>query len=251
MKLLEFQTPHGRFFTCHNDVLFVDHLSRGIIYEEEVIFQYVLPLFQHMDASLPKIILDIGGHIGSHSVLYAKYIPNLTVLTFEPQYVLYQVLQMNLQYNQLYNVYPYHIAIGEREGTCTLECRTRDLYDVEVDVEYDTDLLINYGGISVGKGGERVSMCSIDSLQLPACHYMKIDVEGAESLVLLGALQTIRKYRPFIFFEHTDKTVTEDMKESMGIPKDRVIEDALCILEKERYKCIPIDGGNILALPEN
>lgn len=251
MKLLPYYTQHGIFFTCHNDVVFIDHLSRGKVFEEEIIFQHIFPLFQQIDPSIPKVILDIGGHIGSHSVVYAKYIPNVTVYTFEPQSTLFQILQMNIQYNQLTNVYAYHTAIGSHEGICTLEGTTRDLHNVEVNVTYDTDRLINYGGIGIGKGGETVPVCRIDSLHLSACHYMKIDVEGAESLVLLGALQTIRTYRPFILFEHTDKYVTDEMKESMNIPTDQMIEDSVSMLQKEGYVCIPIEGGNILALPEN
>lgn len=249
MKLLKFETQHGTFFTCHNDVVFVQNLSKGKVFEEEIIFEHILPRFQKIDASLPKIVLDIGGHIGSHTLLYAKYIPNVTVHTFEPQSVLYHILDMNLTYNKVKNVITYNTAVGETNGFCTMSKMLYDGYNKEV--SYETDTLLNYGGLSVGTGGEKVSICTIDSLNLPACHYMKIDVEGAESLVFLGALQTIRKYRPFIFFEHTDKTVTSDMKESVGIPKDRMIEDAVVILEKEGYKCTPVEGGNILAIPEN
>jgi FkbM family methyltransferase len=33
-------------------------------------------------------------------------------------------------------------------------------------------------------------------------HFMKVDVEGAELQVFLGAIRTLRKYRPYIMFEH-------------------------------------------------
>ena len=245
MKLLQFETPHGTFYTCHNDIVFVDHLSKGIVFEEDLIFQYILPLLQ---SSSPKIVLDIGGHIGSHTVLYAKYIPNVTVHTFEPQSVLYQILTKNVSQNNLTNVKTYPTAVGHKEGMCTMSEMLYDGYNTKI--TYDTDRYLNYGGVSVGKGGEAVSICTIDSLQLPGCDYIKIDVEGAEALVILGGLQTIRMYRPLLFFEHTDKTVTAEMKESMGIPKEQEIEDPLEILQKEGYQCIHVKGENVLALPK-
>lgn len=245
MKLLQFETKHGTFFTCHNDIVFVDHLSKGIVFEEDIVFQHILPRLQ---SSKPKIVLDIGGHIGSHTVLYAKYIPNVTVHTFEPQSVMYQILTKNVIHNHLENVKTYHTAVGHKVGTCTMSDMLYDGYNTKV--SYDTDQILNYGGLSVGRGGETVPVCTIDSLHLPGCDYIKIDVEGAEALVLLGALQTIRNYKPILFFEHTDKTVTEEMKEGMDIPKDQVIEDSLTILEKEGYQCIHVDGGNVLALPK-
>lgn len=247
VKLLKFQTNHGTFFTCHNDVVFVEHLAKGIVYEEDIIFKYIISRFQKMDSSIPKIILDIGGHIGSHTLLYSKYIPNSTIYTFEPQKELYNILKMNLTVNAITNVNTFNCAVGELNGTCTMSGMLYDGYNTTV--SYDTDRLLNYGGITVGMGGEKIDMISIDSLNLPACHYMKIDVEGAEALVFLGALNTIRKYKPFIMFENSDKTVTDEMKASIGIEKDRIIEDPIYLLEKEGYYLSRIEGGNILAIP--
>ena len=51
----------------------------------------------------------------------------------------------------------------------------------------------------------RVNVRSIDRMiaagELPPPWLMKIDVEGAEVMVLLGALQTIRRHRPLLFVE--------------------------------------------------
>ena len=43
---------------------------------------------------------------------------------------------------------------------------------------------------------------TVDSLDLPVCHLIKIDVEGMEREVLQGAEQTIRRFRPVLYMEN-------------------------------------------------
>jgi hypothetical protein len=42
----------------------------------------------------------------------------------------------------------------------------------------------------------------LDSLDLPACHFVKADVEGMELSVLRGAEQTLRRHRPLLYVEN-------------------------------------------------
>lgn len=63
---------------------------------------------------------------------------------------------------------------------------------------------------------------TIDSLGLPECGLIKLDLEGAEGLALIGARQTIAKYRPVLIVElfreqsrrfgHTEAAVMEIIK---------------------------------------
>jgi hypothetical protein len=61
----------------------------------------------------------------------------------------------------------------------------------------------NFGGISLGDDdGDVVEMVALDGLMLPACHVIKIDVEGMEKEVLDGARQTITRFRPYLYVEN-------------------------------------------------
>lgn len=244
VKLQRYITRHGMFYTCHNDIVFIDNLSHGRVFEEDIIITTIVPILRH---NKPKVILDIGGHIGSHTVLYSKYIPNVKIHTFEPQKVLYDILNMNIQANQLSNVATYNVAVGHQEGSCTMSSMLYDGYNVAVD--YDTEQFLNYGGISLGAGGEAVRMITVDSLHLDQCDYIKIDVEGAEPLVLEGAIETIRRHKPVILFECNCKSVTPEMRESLGISHERVIDSAVTILQREGYLLKKIPGDNVLAIP--
>lgn len=52
---------------------------------------------------------------------------------------------------------------------------------------------------SVGQGS--IPMVTLDSLNLPQVDYIKIDCEGFENNIILGAQQTILKYRPVMVVE--------------------------------------------------
>jgi len=121
-----------------------------------------------------------------------------------------------------------------------------DGYDCEI--EYDTNKTLNYGGMGLGKNGEKVQMIKIDDLNLPGCDYIKIDVEGAEILALIGAKTTIETYKPVIWYEHTDKFVTQEMIESLNI--DFEIPSVNVFLQSLGYKIYNLDQYNLLAIFE-
>lgn len=50
--------------------------------------------------------------------------------------------------------------------------------------------------------GEKVPVETIDSLNLSALHFVKIDVEGMETEVMRGATETLRRHRPILYVEN-------------------------------------------------
>ncbi len=59
-------------------------------------------------------------------------------------------------------------------------------------------------GVWCVPGGDIPSV-TIDSLKLPYCGLIKLDIEGAEMDALLGALDTIRRCKPVIVIECSSK----------------------------------------------
>src|SRR5260370_29190698 len=62
----------------------------------------------------------------------------------------------------------------------------------------------NFGAVSLAgsREGEIVPLVTIDSLALPSCHLIKIDVEGMELDVLEGATGTLQQLRPLLYVEN-------------------------------------------------
>jgi hypothetical protein len=62
----------------------------------------------------------------------------------------------------------------------------------------------NFGGLALGldQSGDPVPVVTLDDYALPSLRLLKIDVEGMETDVLGGAVQTINKHRPILYVEN-------------------------------------------------
>lgn len=139
-----------------------------------------------------QVVLDIGANIGTHTVFFAQKVgPAGTVLAFEPQRVLFQILCGNVALGSLTNVHTRQAAVGSQAGTVSVP--TLNYAGAG-----------NFGGVSLEGQvhGENVSLLTVDQLGLTACHLIKIDVEGMESDVLAGAELTIGRLRPIVYVEN-------------------------------------------------
>jgi FkbM family methyltransferase len=140
-------------------------------------------------------VLDIGANIGAHTVYFAKkVVPNGIVIAFEPQRVVFQTLCANMALNSVLNVQCRQVALGETAGKILVPA-------------LDYAKTNNFGGLSLDghTEGEPVEVARIDDLNLPACHFMKIDVEGMEQSVLAGGRETIARFRPILYVENDRK----------------------------------------------
>lgn len=75
-----------------------------------------------------------------------------------------------------------------------------------------------------------------------------MDVEGVESLVLMGGIETIQKFKPIIFFECTSKFINNELKQSLEIDFEPL--SSVDILKNEGYIIIDLDSNNKLAIYE-
>ncbi len=139
-----------------------------------------------------QTVLDVGANIGVHTLPLARLVgPNGRVLAFEPQRTVFYMLCGNVAQNNLDQVHCFHAAVGQAAG--------------EIGVpELDGAAEQNFGGLELSQatpGKTKVPLLRIDDLRLAACHFIKIDVEGMERQVLLGARETISRFRPLLYLE--------------------------------------------------
>ncbi|MGH9922037.1 MAG: FkbM family methyltransferase, partial [Nitrososphaerales archaeon] len=133
----------------------------------------------------PKIgdvVLDLGAHIGRYSVVAGKLVGESgKVIAIEANPDNFQILRLNIRVNDLQNVVSAINAAAWKEVT-TLTL-FRDTFSGRHSVYKTTD---NHSKIDTVTVDELVRQYN-----LPEIDWMKVDIEGAEYAMLLGAKATI------------------------------------------------------------
>lgn len=141
------------------------------------------------------LIVQAGANVGVYPIALADLFQS--VITCEPDPTNWACLQKNLAARDSLNrVTAFNAAFGAAPGTCD---------PVEVQPR-------NCGAHRVSFGSGDVPVFTIDSLNLPACDAIWLDIEGAELLALQGAEKTIKRFSPVIAVE--DK----GLHKAFGIP---------------------------------
>jgi FkbM family methyltransferase len=235
-----FETPLGKFSCFQNDQNFYFHLKHGGFWEIDLILKDLKPYWEQS-----SLILDIGAHIGSHSFLYGYYNPSAKILAFEPQREIYKLLVENMKERP--NVTPYNVCVGHKNTVTTMSQKTHCGENIHANVSYGEGPIMNLGGMSIGQGGQSTLMITIDSLGLNKCDFIKLDVEGAEGLVIQGAANTIRKFRPVICYEYADYLDMSGLCETLGLSELPYPKKELEALGYKEFQ--HLGGDNWLALP--
>jgi FkbM family methyltransferase len=156
------------------------------------------------------VFIDIGANVGLYSLKAARLVgPGGTVVAVEPGRVAADQLERNLALNPFRNVRVVRAALADKIGTAAL-------YHVPLGDDPQAFSLLSDGS---AVETETVATTTLDALvaelDLPSVDCLKIDVEGAEPLVLAGAQQTLARWRPMVIFE-----INASLSGSSGPPPD-------------------------------
>lgn len=137
-------------------------------------------------------MLDVGACYGVWSLALAEVVDN--IIAFEPQPAIFDLLVRNFVANlPLGKALMINSAAWNQPTTLRLPV-----------IDYEQSG--NFGGTALGfrDRGIPVDARPVDDLVPKDSHvsFIKIDVEGAERQVLLGATETIRRSKPIMFIEY-------------------------------------------------
>lgn len=200
-KLAYTKATDGDFYYLAHDTHIGKVLNEQGRWENELL-SYLEPLIK-----TNFTIIDGGANIGTHTIFFAKKVPDGKVMSFEliPDY--YDILIKNVNVNNLKNIITYNCGLGS--------------YNYKVDIPkylsemYGVDFEGNFGGLSLHTATDNsfnncekisVDIISIDNLGVDSLDLLKLDVEGMEEDVLRGAKNTIYKFKPIIVFEAFENT---------------------------------------------
>ena len=168
----------------------------------------------------PKMtVLDIGANIGNHSIYFASVLKVGKVYSFEPIKFTASICRENIRLNGLENI----ITLFEYGlGKCNSKAK----------IVFDGSTVNNLGGTALEESENgSIDIKKLDDLQIPEkIDFIKMDVEGMEASVLLGAKDTILRDRPVLWVEIFDKNYenVNRILHSMGYAQ-------VMILSKDNY----------------
>jgi len=152
-----------------------------------------------------KVIFDVGAFVGYVSLFFASRAAY--VVAYEPNPFNRRKLERNLSLNRLCPTQVRDVALGDAPGSLQMAW---------------SPARAGEGSLVLASGQEHctVRVTTLDSEMeegLPAPDFLKVDVEGAETLVLQGAKNLISRRHPQWFIELHGSTFEDKMQRARAV----------------------------------
>ena len=142
------------------------------------------------------LVIDVGANIGTKALQFVNSFKN--IVCFEPVKINFQCLTENCK--NYTNIKLHNVGLSN--------INKKDI------IHLPPEFINHYGAFSINKFSarddnvhtEEIVLHRLDDYELLP-DLIKIDTEGHESQVLLGALETLKKARPVLILEHSVKNV--------------------------------------------
>ena len=188
-----------------------------------------IPLFHgHYEQHLVKffnetlkpgmVFMDIGANVGFYSMLAASKVGSSgKVISFDPNTENCRLIMLSMYKNQFQNIELYPFALGDKTGHALFSTHIGSNGGLIADTEAS---LLN-------PNCTVVPMTQLDNLIQEKVDVIKIDVEGAEGLVINGGKALIEHHRPIITSEFSLEMLSRVSRMSG--------KDYLCYFRDQHY----------------
>jgi len=179
--------------------------------------------------------IDVGANIGLFSIYLSKNSPGINICAFEPLESTFDIFQRNIAINECRDIRAFPCALGTDNFTGEIV----EMLDISRGSATMVDARENQGHkqmVNVQTLNEFIAKEGIENIAL-----LKIDVEGWEHQVLLGAGDLLsKKDAPILVVEYNSTQKTE------GVTPQGVYEYILTVNE---YKAFTPQSGKQLLSP--
>lgn len=175
------------------------------------------------ELSLDGTFLDVGANIGYFSLLASRVVGDKgRVIAFEPISRLCQQIKMSVEKNNITNLQIENVGCSSDSGIAKLYLAKNNIGGSSLIAKKDSD----YEEVVLRKLDDYFSV--LDRIDL-----IKIDVEGREYDVLLGAKALLEKFKPKIILEFSPDIYFRQ--------KNSHAKDILLFLKEYKYNIFDID----------
>lgn len=170
-------------------VIYHDPMS---IIKELYMYGEIEPLHTSVVEKLLKpgdVALDIGANIGYYTLLFSKLVGlKGKVFSFEPHPKNFFYLLKNIKINKLTNVIPFMKAVSAFTGNGYLYEDPASCFDHRIIYTPSRRII-------------KIELVRLDDIEFENVNLIKMDIQGSEMLAVIGAKETIKKYKPHIITE--------------------------------------------------
>ena len=235
----------------------------GSALDRHLLLHGILPdwIALHVGEIVPPdgIVFDVGANVGLLTAPFAKQLPRGQVYAFEPDFENTCQLYVNVRLNDLDNVVIESLALQDN-------ARVREIA-LHIRRAVDGDGLVNQGLSTLKQmpvhtiAVRDVPASTIDvyvhEKSITRIDLIKVDVEGAEQMVLKGAECTLSRMHPIVLYEFSTEidrlTQTENstacfrLMENLGYRQYEIVREQVLVELLE----VPVDrhGCNVLCWP--
>ena len=194
---------------------------RGIIPREKNLLKIIQSL-----SDQSKVFVDVGAHVGFYAIRMAKQCRWVHAIEPNPESI--EILRKNIELNDITNItiHPYACGAIRMKSKIYISDTTTTLFQRD------------------DRPSIEVEVATLDEL-IHHCDVVKIDVEGWEEQVLLGAKRLIVEEKPIWLIEHHD--VGEGAKH---YPETRGMSQRIRNMLSE-YRKITFDLGRSVYIHES
>jgi len=156
------------------------------------------PLFTHVLSQFLKtgsVVIDVGSNLGYYALLESKLVGRRgLVIAIEPEPINFSYLIRNLRLNRITNVVPVNLAVSNINGTIMMvrSKKSNQTFAISDQARFRSGRYFLVKAKTLDCLVERMCV-KVDAI--------RADIEGYEDFLLLGAVSTIRKFRPVLLLE--------------------------------------------------
>lgn len=176
-------------------------------------------------------LIDIGANLGFHSMILAKRFPDQQIYSFEPNPLTFQDLKENIKLNLFTNVQIEQTALCEQDGEVVFNAKP---------IDRGTSSIATSGSDSLIKARCLKLDTYTQSKFIEEIGFLKIDVEGYETLVIQGAKRLLSNQQiKLIYYE-----VCPDLTREAGFKPELPTQ----ILRQHQYEIYKLNAQGSLVL---
>jgi len=215
--------------------------------------QHHLELLPLLKKYIPEdgVIIDVGAHAGQFTKLFARVVPQGHVYSFEPGSYARSIVSKVIVLRNLRNVSLFPLGLSDQATEETLHVPIKRSGSVGFGLSHIGQVARDTART---EREEKIVLTTLDRFVaengIQRVDFIKADIEGWEMRFLLGACQTIEKFRPVIFLEINDEFLKRannsaaeiwDFLQSMNYRIDRLENDGATLTRL----ATPIVNGDV------